>query len=624
MSHLTREKLEALSRCWEQWEAEAATPQRKVARARLHLLFLLLRYGGLRLGEALELDARKDVDTVTGMVHVPGPNSRDVLLPLSAMRHVRRILSLPEAESMGRDFLHFDQGFIRKSFYAVAQPLGLDRAMVGPRAIRYARGLELLDLHVPVNLVQKFLGQQKPSQIAAFLNFSDGAARRMVQNKTLGPSSGTDPLCNSFLGIVEDISVGMRMASVSVRTFGDMRLGVQCSTRQFVHMEIHANQVVTVLVDPEQIVLSRSRATLSMGNWPALHGAEHPPGPGGVLRLAGTGRRLAPVRHGGDAGPAPGGHLRGPEGLRPFPVTGRAPVSGLIFPARGRRSEPAAHHQPIKESHHEKPEETVPARAGRRFPGRSGPGCRHADDGHHHQHPGYRPAGVPGPTFQKETGIELKWVAVGTGKALEIAKNCDADVLLVHAPAAEKEFVKAGHGIDRRQVMYNDFVVVGPKADPAGVKGKDTAAALKTIADKKASFVSRGDQSGTHKAELKLWKQSGLNPDKEAFYISAGQGMMATLNMAAEKSAYTLTDRGTWIKFNAQQGAKNPLAIVVEGDKALFNQYSVITVNPKQCPKTKADLGKKFEDWWVAPSTQKRIAEFKLEGKQLFFPNAGK
>ena len=120
MSHLTREKLEALSRCWEQWEAEAATPQRKVARARLHLLFLLLRHPGLRLGEALELDARKDVDTVTGMVHVPGPNSRDVLLPLSAMRHVRRILSLPEAESMGRDFLHFDQGFIRKSFYAVA------------------------------------------------------------------------------------------------------------------------------------------------------------------------------------------------------------------------------------------------------------------------------------------------------------------------------------------------------------------------------------------------------------------------------------------------------------------------------------------------------------------------
>ncbi len=226
------------------------------------------------------------------------------------------------------------------------------------------------------------------------------------------------------------------------------------------------------------------------------------------------------------------------------------------------------------------------------------------------------------PSFQEETGIELRWVAVGTGKALEIAKNCDADVLLVHAPAAEKEFVKAGHGIDRRQVMYNDFVLVGPKADTAGVTGMDTAVALKTIAAKKAGFVSRGDQSGTHKAELGLWKQAGLNPDREAFYISAGQGMMATLNMAAEKGAYCLTDRGTWIKFNAQQGDKNPLTIVVEGDEALFNQYSVITVNPEQCPNTKADLGKKFEDWWVSPATQKRIADFRLEDKQLFFPNA--
>ena len=226
------------------------------------------------------------------------------------------------------------------------------------------------------------------------------------------------------------------------------------------------------------------------------------------------------------------------------------------------------------------------------------------------------------PVFQEETGIELRWVAVGTGKALEIAKNCDADVLLVHAPEAELAFVEAGHGIDRRQVMYNDFVLVGPKDDPAGVKGSDTASALKTIAGKKARPPRRGDQSGTHKAELKLWKQSGLNPDREDFYISAGQGMMATLNMAAEKGAYSLTDRGTWIKFNAQQGDENPLAIVVEGDKALFNQYSVITVNPKQCPKTKADLGKKFEDWWVSPATQERIAGFKLEGKQLFFPNA--
>ncbi|MBO4300734.1 MAG: substrate-binding domain-containing protein [Desulfovibrio sp.] len=228
------------------------------------------------------------------------------------------------------------------------------------------------------------------------------------------------------------------------------------------------------------------------------------------------------------------------------------------------------------------------------------------------------------PVFLKETGIELKWVAVGTGKALEIAKNCDADVLLVHAPASEKAFVEAGHGIDRRQVMYNDFVLVGPKSDPAKVSNKTTAEALKAIFVAKAPFVSRGDQSGTHKAELKLWKASNLSPDKEPFYISAGQGMIATLNMAAEKNGYALTDRGTWIKFSGQRGDDNPLKIVVEGDKALYNQYSVITVNPAQCPKTKAALAKKFEDWWVAPATQKRIADYKLEGKQLFFPNAGK
>ena len=228
------------------------------------------------------------------------------------------------------------------------------------------------------------------------------------------------------------------------------------------------------------------------------------------------------------------------------------------------------------------------------------------------------------PTFKAETGIDLKWVAVGTGKALEIAKNCDADVLLVHAPAAEMEFVKAGHGVDRRQIMYNDFVLVGPVKDPAQVKGKATAEALKAIAGHKSPFVSRGDQSGTHKAELKLWKASSLSPDKEAWYVSAGQGMMATLNMAAEKKGYALTDRGTWIKFANKQGDKNPLAILVEGDKALFNQYSVITVNPAQCPKVRKDLALVFEDWWVKPETQKRIADYKLEGKQLFFPNAGK
>ncbi len=228
------------------------------------------------------------------------------------------------------------------------------------------------------------------------------------------------------------------------------------------------------------------------------------------------------------------------------------------------------------------------------------------------------------PIFKKDTGIDLKWVAVGTGKALEIAKNCDADVLLVHAPAVEKKFVEDGFGIDRRQIMYNDFVIVGPKGDPAKIAGKTTADALKGIYDSKSGFVSRGDKSGTHNAELKLWKANNLSPDKEAFYISAGQGMMATLAIAAEKGAYALTDRGTWIKFDNKQGAANPLKIVVEGDTALFNQYSVMTTNPKVCPNVKTSLAAKFEDWWVAPETQKKIAEYTLEGKQLFFPNAGK
>ena len=228
------------------------------------------------------------------------------------------------------------------------------------------------------------------------------------------------------------------------------------------------------------------------------------------------------------------------------------------------------------------------------------------------------------PTFKADTGIDLKWVAVGTGKALEIAKNCDADVLLVHAPAVEKKFVADGFGIDRRQIMYNDFVIIGPKADPAKIAGKTTAEALKGIYDAKAVFVSRGDKSGTHNAEKKLWKANNLTPDQEKFYISAGQGMMATINIAAEKGGYTLTDRATWIKFAAKQGDANPLAIVVEGDKALFNQYSVMTTNPARCANVKVELAKQFEDWWVDPKTQKRIGEYTLEGKQLFFPNAGK
>ncbi|MCL1986003.1 MAG: substrate-binding domain-containing protein, partial [Betaproteobacteria bacterium] len=177
--------------------------------------------------------------------------------------------------------------------------------------------------------------------------------------------------------------------------------------------------------------------------------------------------------------------------------------------------------------------------------------------------------------------------------------------------------------IDRRQIMYNDFVLVGPQNDPAGIRGKSVAEAFKTFMDKKIVFVSRGDQSGTHKMEQSLWSALKLPlPDRESWYVQLGQGMMATINAAAEKNGYTLTDRGTWIKFEAVQKDKNPLTILVEGDKRLLNQYSVMTVNPAKCPKVKAELAKKFEDWWVCPSTQNHIAGFKLEGKQLFFPNA--
>jgi len=227
------------------------------------------------------------------------------------------------------------------------------------------------------------------------------------------------------------------------------------------------------------------------------------------------------------------------------------------------------------------------------------------------------------PLFLKETDIDLKWVSTGSGKALEHGKNCDVDVLLVHAPAAELKMVEEGFAIDRRQVMYNDYVIVGPKNDPAGIKGKSVADALKAFADKKIVFVSRGDKSGTHQMEQSLWASLKMPvPDKATWYVQLGQGMMATINAAAEKNGYTLADRGTWIKFDAVQKDKNPLAILVEGDKWLLNQYSVMTVNPAKCPKVRAALAKKFADWWVSPSTQNHIAAFKLEDKQLFFPNA--
>ena len=228
------------------------------------------------------------------------------------------------------------------------------------------------------------------------------------------------------------------------------------------------------------------------------------------------------------------------------------------------------------------------------------------------------------PPILAETGIELQWVSVGTGKALELGKNCDVDVLLVHAPAAEKKFVDDGYGVDRRQIMFNDFVVIGPKSDPAGIKGKKIDEFLKVLYAKKSNFASRGDNSGTHKKELELWKAAGLTaPDKEQWYIQTGQGMINTINIAAERDAYTLTDRGTYIKYEANLKGNPPLVILVEGDASLRNQYSIIPINPQRCKDAKYDLATKLALWFVSPETQKLIGDFKLMDKQLFTPNAG-
>ncbi|MEA4858449.1 substrate-binding domain-containing protein [Solidesulfovibrio sp.] len=227
--------------------------------------------------------------------------------------------------------------------------------------------------------------------------------------------------------------------------------------------------------------------------------------------------------------------------------------------------------------------------------------------------------------FRKDTGIELKWVAVGTGKALEHGKNCDVDVLLVHAPAAEKKFVEEGSGLNRTEVMYNDFVLVGPAADPAKVKGKTTAEALAAIAAAKAPFVSRGDDSGTHKMEQALWKGANLPlPDKESWYASAGQGMLQTMTMAGERGAYTLADRGTYIAYEDQAKGKPALVVLVAGDKPLLNQYSVISVNPEKCKNVKFEAAETFRNWLASAKGQKVVGDFTLKGKKLFTPNAAK
>lgn len=225
------------------------------------------------------------------------------------------------------------------------------------------------------------------------------------------------------------------------------------------------------------------------------------------------------------------------------------------------------------------------------------------------------------PMFKAKAGIDVKVIAQGTGQALDTARRGDADVVFVHAKAQEEKFVADGFGVKRFEVMYNDFVLVGPKSDPAKIKGgKDVATALKAISASASPFVSRGDKSGTHAAELNLWKAAGLDPAaaKPAWYREIGQGMGAALNTSQAMGAYVLADRGTWISFKN----KADIEILVEGDRALFNQYGVILVNPAKHAHVKKELGQTFVDWIVSADGQNAIRSFKIEGQQLFFPNA--
>jgi len=226
------------------------------------------------------------------------------------------------------------------------------------------------------------------------------------------------------------------------------------------------------------------------------------------------------------------------------------------------------------------------------------------------------------PLFKEKTGIDVKVIAQGTGQALDTGRRGDSDVVFVHAKSAEEKFLAEGEGVKRSPVMYNDFVLIGPKSDPAGIKGmKDVARALKTIKDKQADFISRGDRSGTHIAELALWnKDAGIDIEKEKgpWYKSIGQGMGAALNTAGASNGYVLSDRGTWLSFKN----KGDLQILVEGDKRLFNQYGVMLVNPAKHPNVKKELGQAFIDWLISPEGQKAIANYKINGEQLFYPNA--
>jgi len=226
------------------------------------------------------------------------------------------------------------------------------------------------------------------------------------------------------------------------------------------------------------------------------------------------------------------------------------------------------------------------------------------------------------PIFKAKTNIEVKVIAQGTGQALDTARRGDADVVFVHAKSQEEKFLAEGFGVKRLDVMYNDFVLIGPKSDPAGIEGKDIETALKTIQDKAAPFISRGDKSGTHSAELALWKQAGIDvaAAKGPWYREIGQGMGAALNTAGAMNGYVLSDRGTWISFKN----RGDLEISVEGDRRLFNQYGVMLVNPEKFPSVKKEFGQAFIDWLVSTEGQAAIAGYKIEGQQLFFPNAEK
>ena len=225
------------------------------------------------------------------------------------------------------------------------------------------------------------------------------------------------------------------------------------------------------------------------------------------------------------------------------------------------------------------------------------------------------------PLFERKTGIQARVVALGTGQSLDMGRRGDADVVFVHAKPLEEKFVVEGFGVQRFEVMYNDFVLVGPKSDPAKAGGgKDTVAALQKIKAAQAPFASRGDKSGTHFAEIELWKAAGIDiaKDKGPWYRDTGSGMGPTLNTASAMNAYTLTDRGTWLSFKN----RGDLAIAVEGDRRLFNQYGVILVNPAKHPHVKKDMGQAFVDWMISPEGQRAIADYKIGGEQLFFPNA--